>query len=295
MKLPKLEELTIPSYFELHGNKLFFIEDNCLHSIELPFSIKKVNNKEIQSLHTYQIPENVTKLEDYCFANYQELEEIIGLEKIKEIGKGCFINCPQLDRNKYPIVKRNIEEYLIQNITNQKISTLESFTELKFTDILFDSKYDDWSFKTSVFDKRIVGKKQLIFLIEDENGEMFGYYCNTEMEYPNGTSREPVDMKSFKFNLQSNNNRLNKPMKFEIIENCWGVGYVLDTSEKGFLIKMGDINIYKKGNEQYSFISKSYNKNFNYHGIENALCGKQPDKYGNAYFTPKRILVIQMK
>ena len=34
---------------------------------------------------------------------------------------------------------------------------------------------------------------------------------------------------------------------------------------------------------------------FNYHGIKNALCGKEPDKYGNMYFTPKRILVIQMK
>ena len=30
---------------------------------------------------------------------------------------------------------------------------------------------------------------------------------------------------------------------------------------------------------------------FNYHGIENALCGKTRFEY----FTPKRILVIQMK
>ena len=35
---------------------------------------------------------------------------------------------------------------------------------------------------------------------------------------------------------------------------------------------------------------------FDYHGIENALCGKEPKgKYGEMFFTPKRILVIQMK
>ena len=35
--------------------------------------------------------------------------------------------------------------------------------------------------------------------------------------------------------------------------------------------------------------------NFDYHRIQNALCGKQPEEYGAMYFTPKRILVIQMK
>ena len=34
---------------------------------------------------------------------------------------------------------------------------------------------------------------------------------------------------------------------------------------------------------------------FDYHGIENALCGKQPDEEEHMYFSPKRILVIQMK
>ena len=48
MKLPDLKELTVPSTFELHGNRLFFVKDNCLHSIELPESVKKVNGREVQ-------------------------------------------------------------------------------------------------------------------------------------------------------------------------------------------------------------------------------------------------------
>ena len=34
---------------------------------------------------------------------------------------------------------------------------------------------------------------------------------------------------------------------------------------------------------------------FNYHGIQKALCGKNPSDYGKMYFIPKRILVIQME
>ena len=52
-------------------------------------------------------------------------------------------------------------------------------------------------------------------MIEDEDGEIFGYYLNTEIveEY---RWYQVTDSKSFHFNLQSKNNRLNQPMKFEI-------------------------------------------------------------------------------
>ena len=44
--------------------------------------------------------------------------------------------------------------------------------------------------------------------------------------------------------------------------------------------------------KQLSFCSQ-YEDRFDYHGIEKALCGKQ-NRYEEC-FTPKRILVIQMK
>ena len=95
INLPELEELTISTQYELHGDRLFIVKDNCLESIELPSSIKKVNGKEIelQELTTFAIPSNVTKLNDYCFANCKELTEIKGLEQIKEYGIGCFYWC----------------------------------------------------------------------------------------------------------------------------------------------------------------------------------------------------------
>ena len=50
--------------------------------------------------------------------------------------------------------------------------------------------------------------------------------------------------------------------------------------------------MYKEYSKNKSWCNQFENQ-FDYHGIENALCGK---RYGNdEYFTPKRILVIQMK
>ena len=60
------------------------------------------------------------------------------------------------------------------------------------------------------------------------------------------------------------------------------------------LIKLGEIVLEKENtkNESYCSYQNEYNDKFDYHGIENALCGKTED---NNPFTPKRILVIQMK
>ena len=59
---------------------------------------------------------------------------------------------------------------------------LEQWTSLRCSQIVFDSFNDNWSHETSVFDERIIGKSKLVFLIEDEEGEIFGYYLNTEVK-----------------------------------------------------------------------------------------------------------------
>ena len=117
-------------------------------------------------------------------------------------------------------------------------------------------------------------------------------YSNTKIIEKYGWPRQMTDSKSFQFNLQSKNNRLDKPMKFEIKDLEYGGGIWLyeKSDEYNILIILGEIYLYKenKKNESYCY---QYEWNFNYHGIENALCGKTD--YKN--FTPKRIIVIQMK
>ena len=177
-------------------------------------------------------------------------------------------------------------------ITNEKeMKQLEKWTGLKCKEIIFDSTIDNWSIDTSVLNERIITKKQLVFLIESEDGELFGYYLNTEVinEYNNWIE---TDLFSFEFNLISRNRRLDKPMKFEII-NDKDSGLGMHHSSDQSLIDLGDIGLFKQDCKGFS-LCEQYPDCFNYHGIENALCGNKPDDEGIMYFIPKRILVIQM-
>jgi hypothetical protein len=122
-------------------------------------------------------------------------------------------------------------------------------------------------------------------MIEDEDGELFGYYLNTEV-VEKYDKRIETDFKSFHFNLQSKNNRLKHPVKFEIEHSEWG-GYALWEKADDNLIELGDIDLRKENKKNDSYCEENEFE-FDYHGIEKALCGK-------GSFTPKRILVIQMK
>ena len=58
---------------------------------------------------------------------------------------------------------------------------IEEMTQMKMGETLFDSNVDNWSKDTSVLSERIIGKKQIVFMIEDSEGEIFGYYLNSEI------------------------------------------------------------------------------------------------------------------
>ena len=174
------------------------------------------------------------------------------------------------------------------HLNSNQIKQLEEWTSLKCGDIIFDSENDNWSKETSIFNDIIFGKKQLTFIIEDEEGEKFGYYLNTEV-VERYFEVIATDNKTFHFNLQSKNERLKQPMKFEIKDLEWG-GINLFEKSHHCLITLGNIYLYKQ-NQKSDSCCKQYEERFNYHGIGNALCGK----IGLDTFIPKRILVIQMK
>ena len=130
----------------------------------------------------------------------------------------------------------------------------------------------------------------MAFVIEDIDNEIFGSYCETEISQTY-VEWQQTDDKSFQFNLQSKNNRLDKPMKFEIKDLKDG-GIKLYEKSYDDLIELGNIYLNKENSKNQSYCYQNEN-NFNYHGIENAVCGKTWINGG--CFTPKRILVIQME
>ena len=48
---------------------------------------------------------------------------------------------------------------------NEDYKQLEEWTELKCSEIVFDSNVDNWDKNTSVLNERIIGKKQVAFVI----------------------------------------------------------------------------------------------------------------------------------
>ena len=123
----------------------------------------------------------------------------------------------------------------------------------------------------------------MLFLIEDEDGEKFGYYLDSQIEakYNQWIS---TTSKTFHFTLQTATERLSKPMKFEINDISEG-GYWLSPKSNDNLIGIGNIWIMK---DRIGKVSKCYQYSFTYPDIENVLCGKET-------FIPKHILVIQME
>ena len=185
--------------------------------------------------------------------------------------------------------KHKLRNWLLFN----EFCLLEEWSSLQCHDVVFDTNVDCWDSETSEFNKRIIGKKQLMFIIENER-EKFGYYFNTEVKekyFLNEDANQSTDSKSFEFSLQSDINELKEPIKVEI-NNTEHSGILLFDNSNHELVRLGDIHLFKLSFKNQSFINQNDN-NFHYNGFGNVLCGRRTNK--NTNFKPKRIVVIQMK
>ena len=203
------------------------------------------------------------KNKSFCFqlkdnSNYNEIEYVFGGKTLrKEKNRYSGFLAPkrffviqmkiseeqkEIEKQKNEQPKMNFEE--IQHTISKEFKQLEEWTSLKCSEILFDSDVDNWPEEPPILNERIIGKKQLAFIIEDIDGEIFGYYCNTQIVEQYGFPGQETDNKSFHFNLQSNG-RLKQPMKFEIKNLIFG-GIRLYQKSTISLIKLGDIKLAKK-------------------------------------------------
>ena len=187
------------------------------------------------------------------------------------------------------LIKKLREETRLKHI--EDISSLETLCEMKVDEIIFDSQIDDWNLNTSVFGETIFERSKFVIMIYDTNGNVFGAYINTKIYKMNGFISDP---NAFLFSLKSNE-RLETPMKFPIKKSddailiysestSWLFSVGADDGTAGWddiSIMKGDCQNKKPGN---GCVQQSYN----YHGIENALCGENK-------FSIQKIFVIQMK
>ncbi|BFU23980.1 TLD, putative [Entamoeba histolytica] len=167
--------------------------------------------------------------------------------------------------------------------TMEEMLQIEEWTEKRIYNILFDSDKDDWNRNTSVFGERVMNKEHIIIIIEDEDGNKFGGYVNSKI----GTGEWIYDSKSFVFSLETKE-RMKGMKKFDIKQPQDAFCLYNQSHDILFMFGLGDIRVYKENDKTQSYCSQF---SFEYEGISNALCGKQ---YSNR-FTPKRIIVIEMK
>ena len=174
-------------------------------------------------------------------------------------------------------------------LTEEQVKQLEEWTNRKCEEVVFDSDIHDWKVNTSVCVDKATIPYYSIYVIEETGGEIFGFYLDDNIqEY----FREDIwcGNKAFHFNLVSNG-RLPGPMKFEIKDESWG--YYLNRESDERIMRIGQISLKKEEHKEDCCFSQD-NKAFDYHGIERALCDKEPNARGFMFFTPKRFQIIQM-
>ncbi|BFU24127.1 predicted protein [Entamoeba histolytica] len=219
------------------------------------------------------------KMKDKILRKPEETDTITSeFNKKKEDWKTYYTD--YLERKKRKEEERKRQE--LERLT--RILGEASWTNRKIGNILFDSDNDNWNILTSVFDQKMMNKEHLIIIIEDTKGNKFGGYVNSKIDK---CSHYIDDSKSFVFSLESNG-RMKGMMKFDIKQPQYA--FYLNNKYDNYLFSFGldDIFVYKENDKTQSHC---YQHSFEYEGISNALCGKQlPNN-----FTPKRIIVIEMK
>ena len=177
-------------------------------------------------------------------------------------------------------------------LNESEIKQLQIWTNRKCDAILFDSEKDDWNSNTSVFDKKIFGKTDLIFVVEDINGNKFGAYIHSRI---NQYDTWIYDKNSFLFTLQSNQQMKNGMIKFEIQKQHMKHACYLYQQSDAALIAFGTGHTIHLNKEERKEKCLCYQNNvsYNYHLVSNAFipnCLNNREK-----FTPKRIIVVETK
>ena len=227
------------------------------------------------------------------FVRKEELNTLISqFVKRKELAKSTTLAGSSSSTTiQYDLIEEQVvdEKY---NLTPNEIKQLEEWTMAHVDEILFDSKEQGWKKGNCELNKCIKGHRKMLFLIEDDRGEKFGYYLNTQIKLQKYYEWEPTDIISFHFNISSSNKRLKKPTRFEIKDTKWG-GYMCFKENDDELIRIGDICIYKEHRKGQSYCTQDESR-FQYHSVLKALCGKAGTSSEDE-FIPLRIIVIQMK
>ena len=289
------------NYFEeqINGNQTLkemekiFLKDDiyCQLIEELKFIIKDLIREDNKNVIINETKEKLNELENDFKNNIKDNDKQFEniFHEIEDTNEVLNRNNENKSGSKS---LKEISEINSQNIqiTEQQIHQLQQWTKKKWGNIIFNTDFDNWSQNNSVLNERIIGKSNLLFLIETTDDEIFGYYMNKNKFFDNKMREwNPVEKGNFCFNLYTPTNRMKKPTIFDTGESKWG--YRLYEVDDSALIILGDIELEKQNNKHRCHCTATDKRYYKY--IDKALCGKtgkyvETGEYVGEYFEMKK-------
>ncbi|ELP90601.1 hypothetical protein EIN_021000 [Entamoeba invadens IP1] len=179
------------------------------------------------------------------------------------------------------IGKMRVVPFSHNSLDYEEVKQIEEWTNMKVTNVIFDSRNNQWSVGESDFKDKVFGKEKLLFVVEDTNKNKFGGVIFSKISK---AGQCICDKEAFSFTLKSNG-RINGMQKFTILPkysqfafNCFD-----DAHHRLFHLCDASIYVFKKGESGSACYS-----NRTADTPDNVLCGSH-------HFTPERITVIQLK
>ena len=184
----------------------------------------------------------------------------------------------------------------LQPIVKEEIEAIRHWTGKNLNSLIFNSTSDDWKVNSSVFDRKVLGRRNLLFIIDDYDGNRFGGYVTSQINSMwisnarlkvNATGSRTYDGGAFVFTLRRRTKLTLQ--KFETIVPS--ESFTLCDAPNGCLFHFGDskngrydIRIHK----QNAGASICQSASYNYKGRASPL------RDWDEGFTPARILVYQL-
>lgn len=197
---------------------------------------KESNQRKIMQTTLTETIEKMTEI--------QEIE----IKKVKQ----PLLNAIENIKNETLSFENEFKKYTIvkslkrTNLSRKEINEIEQSTHLKCDKILFDSNNDNWSQNSSVFHEKIMGKSNIVIIIESTEREKFGVF-HSSLIY--GLSDKQYihlnpDNNSFLFTFRDE-----KLVRFDILKRCENEALFVYDDQSDFLFACGknDLIVQKKG------------------------------------------------
>ena len=238
-----------------------------------------VEHMEIQERGLKQKPFTQTYRKNNFTKAYVETEKYMKKQKQLEAFRSI-----RIESRTSHYRKKEEERLKTLMLSTVQCVQLEMWTRMKVGEILFDSTIDDYSVGSSIFEQKMLGRSDIVFLIEDNETNKFGYYLSTPVILKFG-KWIATNKKSFLFSLE-NVNRPGQTMKCPIRDTRFGYGALWRTDKS--LCILGNQIVLSRKNSGCHCVYEENQKYFNFKNTMNVL-----RQVGT--FTLKRFLVIQMK